>query len=91
MRYLNKVYIPKSEVDKMKFLDEDKIYKLNSKIENAIFNEGSLKYNMEDLFDLHKALITLQQLMKLKIIGFDEEGFVVKPGGLDEQVKQSQT
>lgn len=89
-KYLNKVYIPKSVVDKMKFLDENKIYKLNSKIEHAIFNEGSLKYNMEDLFDLHKVLITLQQLVRTGIIGFDDEGFVIKSGGNSEQTKQSQ-
>lgn len=92
-KYLNKVYVPKSVVDKMKYLNEDKIYKLTSKIENTIFKGESLKYNMEDIFDLHKVLMTLQQLVKLGIIGFDEEGFVintVKPGGNSEQTKQSQ-
>jgi hypothetical protein len=74
----------------MKYLDEDKIYKLNSKIEYALFKGESLKYNQEDIFALHEALMLLQQLVRLGIISFDEEGFVVKPGGLDEQTKQSQ-
>lgn len=86
-KYLNKVYIPKSVVDKMKYLNEDKIYKLTSKIENTIFKGESLKYSIDDIFTLHEALMFLQQLMKLGIIGFDDS---VKSGVKDEQTKQSQ-
>ena len=37
---------------------------------------------------LHKALMTLQQLVKLGIIEFDEEGFVIKNGNIKDKASE---
>jgi hypothetical protein len=72
----------------MIYLNEEKIYMLNRKIENAIFNGEFPKYNLEDVFALHEALMVLQQLVKLGIIEFDEEGLVIKNGNIKDKASE---
>ena len=62
------------------YLNEEKIYKLINKIEKSVFYGDILSCKLEgrDVYAIHEALMTLQQLVKLGIIGFDDEGFVVK-------------
>lgn len=64
------------------FLNEEILYKLINKVETSIFNDEILSYKLEgsDVFALHEALITLRQLVRLGIIGFDDKGFVIKKG-----------
>lgn len=73
----------------MNYLNEKKIYELNSKIDKSIFNGEFPKYNLEDIFALHEALMTLQQLVKLDIIGFDEEGLVIKTKGIKNELEKT--
>lgn len=69
------------------YLNEEKIYKLINKIEKAVFYSDILSCKLEgsDVFALHEALMTLQQLVKLGIIGFDEEGLVIKTKGIKNE------
>jgi hypothetical protein len=65
------------------YLNEEKIYKLINKIEKSVFYGDILSCKLEgsDVFALHEALMTLQQLVKLGIIGFNDEGFELKTKG----------
>ena len=60
-----------------KYLDMKKIYISKSKIDNAISNGELSKYDFENVFALHDALMVLRRLVKLGIIGFDKEGRLV--------------
>lgn len=62
------------------YLNEEIIYKLIDKVETSIFNSEILSCKLEgrDVFAIHEALMTLKQLVRLGIIGFDDEGFVIK-------------
>lgn len=66
------------------YLNEEIIYKLIDKIEKSVFYGDilSCKLDGRDVFALHEALMTLQQLVRLGIIGFDDEGFVIKASGV---------
>lgn len=75
----------------MKYLNEDRLYQLINKVETSIFNGEILSCKLEgrDVFALHEALMTLQQLVRLGIIGFDDEGFVIKKSGIEECLKNT--
>lgn len=62
------------------YLNEKEIYQLINKVEKSIFNDEILSCRLDgrDVYAIHEALMTLQQLVKLGIIGFDDEGFVVQ-------------
>lgn len=65
------------------YLNEESLYKLISKVEASVFTGASLSCRLEgrDILAIQEALMTLQQLVRLGIIGFDDEGFVVKKSG----------
>ena len=71
------------------YLNEERIYKLINKIEKSVFYGDILSCKLEgrDVFALHEALMTLQQLVKLGIIGFDDEGFVLKNVNIKMELK----
>ena len=71
------------------YLNEERIYKLINKIEKSVFYGDilSCKFEGRDVFALHEALMTLQQLVKLGIIGFDDEGFVLKNVNIKMELK----
>lgn len=71
------------------YLNEERIYRLIDKVETSIFNGAILSCKLEgrDVFAVHEALMTLQQLVRLGIIGFDDEGFVIKKAGVEECLK----
>lgn len=73
------------------YLNEEIIYKLIDKIEKTVFYGEILSCKLEgrDVFAIHKALMTLQQLVRLGIIGFDDEGFVIKKSGVEECLKNT--
>lgn len=73
------------------YLNEEILYKLINKVETSIFNGEILSCKIEgrDVFALHEALMTLQQLVRLGIIGFDDEGFVIKKAGVEECLKNT--
>ena len=75
------------------YLNEEILYKLINKVETSIFNGEILSCKLEgrDVFALHEALMTLQQLVRLGIIGFDDEGFVIKKAGVEECLKIKST
>ena len=62
------------------YLNEKRIYQLIDKVEKSIFNGEILSCRLDgrDVYAVHEALMTLQQLVKLGIIGFDDEGLVVR-------------
>lgn len=62
------------------YINEKRIYQLINKVEKSIFNGEILSCKLEgrDVYAIHEALMTLQQLVKLGIIGFDDEGLVVR-------------
>lgn len=64
----------------MKHLNEEQLYRLINKVEKSMFYSGILSSKLagNEIFALHEALITLQQLVKLGIIEFDDKGFVIK-------------
>lgn len=64
----------------MNYLDEEKLYRLISKVEGSMFYGGILpsKLKGDEILALHDALMLLQQLVKLGIIKFDEDGVVIK-------------
>lgn len=68
------------------YLNEKEIYQLINKVEKSIFNGEILSCRLDgrDVYAIHEALMTLQQLVKLGIIGFDDEGFVIKKIGVEE-------
>lgn len=74
-------------VKTMNYLNKKKIYELNNKIEKSIFKGEilSCKLDVTDIIALHEALMILQQLVRLKIIGFDEEGLVIKTKGIKNE------
>ena len=69
------------------YLNEEIIYKLIDKIEKSVFYGDilSCKLDGRDVFALHEALMILQQLVRLGIIGFDDEGFVIKTSGVKNE------
>ena len=69
------------------YLNEERIYQLVDKVEKSIFNGEilSCKLDVTDIIALHEALMILQQLVRLKIIGFDEEGLVIKTKGIKNE------
>lgn len=71
------------------YLNEERLYELIDKIEKSVFYGESLSCRLEgrDVFAIHEALMTLQQLVRLRIIGFDDEGFVIKKSGVEECLK----
>ena len=73
----------------MKYLNEDRLYQLIDKVEKSPFDgkRFSCKFEDMDVGALHEALMTLQQLVRLGIIGFDDEGFVIKKAGVEECLK----
>ena len=62
------------------YLNEKKIYQLIDKVEKSIFNGEILSCRLDgrDVYAMHEALMILQQLVRLGVIGFDNEGFVLK-------------
>lgn len=68
------------------YLNEDRLYKLIDKIEKSVFYGEILSCKLEGrgVFAIHEALMTLLQLVNLGIIGFDDEGFVIKTSGLKD-------
>lgn len=64
----------------MNYLNEEKLYRLISKVEDSMFYGGILpsKLKGDEILALHDALMLLQQLVKLGIIKFDDEGIVIK-------------
>ena len=73
-------------VKTMNYLNKKKIYELNNKIEKSIFKGEILhKLDVTDILALHEALMILQQLVRLRIIGFDEEGLVIKTKGIKNE------
>lgn len=74
----------------MKYLNDEKLYRLVSKIENLMFygDISSRKFDGNDICALHEALMVLQQLVKLGIIGFDDEGFVIKNGNSTDKASE---
>lgn len=73
----------------MTYLNDEKIYKLINKTERAIFLGTNLSRELKenDIFAIHEALMSLQQLVKLGIIGFDEEGLVIKTKGIKNETR----
>lgn len=73
------------------YLNEEIIYKLIDKIEKSVFYGEILSCKLEgrDVFAIHEALMTLQQLVRLGFIGFDDEGFVIKKSGVEECLKNT--
>lgn len=62
------------------YLNEERIYQLVDKVEKSIFNGEILSCKLEgrDVYAIHEALMILKQLVRLGIIEFDDEGFVLR-------------
>lgn len=71
------------------YINEKRIYQLINKVEKSIFNGEilSCKLDGRDVYAIHEALMILQQLVKLGIIGFDDEGFVLKNVNIKTELK----
>lgn len=64
----------------MNYLNKEKLDRLINKIEKSMFYGEILSCKLDsiDILALHEALMILQQLVKIGIIEFDDEGFVIK-------------
>lgn len=64
----------------MNYLNKEKLDRLINKIEKSMFYGEILSCKLDsiDILALHEALMVLQQLVKIGIIEFDDEGFVIK-------------
>ena len=62
------------------YLNEERIYQLVDKVEKSIFNGEILSCKLEgrDVYSIHEALMILKELVRLGIIEFDDEGFVLR-------------
>lgn len=74
----------------MIYLNEESLYRLIKKLEMSMFYCDIFSRNSDgnDILLLHKALMTLQRLVKLGIIGFDEEGLVIKNGNNKDKASE---
>ena len=71
------------------YLNKERIYQLIAKVEKSIFNGEILSCKLEgrDVYAIHEALMILQQLVRLGIIAFDDEGFVLKNVNIKMELK----
>lgn len=74
----------------MNYLNEENLYRLIKKLEKSMFYCDIFSRNSDgnDILLLHKALMALQQLVKLGIIEFNEEGFVIKNGNIKDKASE---